>query len=173
MARRRRRYTKRRTYRRRSNPGFKLGAFKLPPFHPVAFGVVGMLGASALPRLIVPAQAADPGMVGLAVRVGGAAVTGMLVKMLAGPRAGTAALVGAGIGIAAEWVQQSGVLAKLPGLSGTSAVGPVPGFAGYIDAPLTGFVDASQTPQFLPELASMGGFQADYEHEYLASAGAY
>ena len=173
VAKRRRRYTAKRkkSYKRRNPAGFKIAGFKLPPFQPVAFGVVGMLGAQALPRLVVPGMAGQPGFVGLAVKLAGAAATGMVVKMVAGSKAGTAALVGAGIGIASEWVQTSGVLANLPGLSGTEAVGLAPyPMGGYIDAPLTGFVDASQTPAYLPELATMGGFASDYEHDYLAAS---
>jgi hypothetical protein len=161
----RRTSTRRRTTRRRRNPaGLSLGrGFALPPMKQVAGGLAGVLIAQALPNLAMPAQ--NKGLIGAVLELVAAIVGSQGLRMIAGPEVARAALVGGGIRATYRVLSEQGLLKSIPGLAGTEAVGPVPGFAGYIDAPLTGFVDSDPAPQFPAEL-EFGGFQSDYEFTF-------
>lgn len=165
---RRRRSTTRR-YRRRRNPALKLpGGLKLPSLQPVMYGLVGALGAQALPNLVMPTQ--NVGMTGALLELGSTVLVGMGMRMVGGTAAMTAALTGGGIRVVYRLLAEQKLLSKVPGLSGTEAVGPVPGFAGYIDAGMGGYIDAGSrfAPKYLPE---MDGYQEAYEYRTLYGAG--
>ncbi len=152
---------RRRTYRRRRNP--RLAGF-LPPLMPVVWGAGGFVGAAALPNLVLGAKAAttNKGIVGAALELASAAGLSFLARAVGGPRAAIAVLTGGGIRVAYRVAKEYGLLAKVPGLAATEEVGPIPGFAGYLDPSLSGMVDATPTtPQFLPELEL--GQEEDFE----------
>ena len=154
-------HPRRRTYRRRHNP--RLAGF-LPPLMPVLWGAGGFVGAAALPNLVLGAKAAttNKGIVGAALELASAVGLSFLARTVGGTRAAVAVLTGGGIRVAYRVAKEYGLLAKVPGLADSEEVGPIPGFAGYLDPSLAGMIDATPTtPQFLPELEL--GQDADFE----------
>jgi hypothetical protein len=135
----------------------------LPPGKQVLGGLAGVLAAQAIPNLILPAQ--NKGMIGPLLELVSAIGASFALKAIAGAEIGRAALVGGGIRAAYRVVSEQGLLKAIPGLSGTEAVGPVPGFAGYVDPALAGFIDAA--PMLPPGGSELDGYQGDYEYEFL------
>lgn len=161
----RRRSTRRKSYRRRANPGFRIPGLgtAFPSGKALVGAFAGYAGAQALPKLLLPAQ--NVGAIGYVLELVSAGAVSIAAKMALGTEAGKAAMLGGALRVAYKAAAEMGVLRSIglagyidPPLTGTEAIGPVPGFAG--------FIDASQTPQFENELA-LGGYQGDYDYSYL------
>ena len=156
--------TRRKVYRRKRNPA--AFGLQLPNMTTVAWGVAGYAGAQALPSLAMPGQYAAGGITSYALELGGTIAASMLAKMIGGAPAMRAALTGGGIRVAVHVLEDSGVIAKIPGMG----VGALPAvnahYPGVAPGGVGSFVDAGVAPLYPGEL---GAFQSDYEPHYLGS----